>query len=109
MQKIWIPYVIYLNTDNNEAISIDATKTTVAIKREGDFIRSSMDVVDEIEVFDGDENQLTLNQTYTKEFHCTYMIHYFPFDTQVKSFSSILILISFFSLALLYPFGFDGI
>ena len=24
-----------------------------------------------------------MNQTYNKKFHCTYLLHYYPFDTQV--------------------------
>ena len=26
---------------------------------------------------------LTLNQTHDKKFHCTYLLHYYPFDTQI--------------------------
>ena len=26
---------------------------------------------------------ITLNQTHSKTFHCTYLLHYYPFDTQV--------------------------
>ena len=26
---------------------------------------------------------ITLNQTQSKKFHCTYLLHYYPFDTQV--------------------------
>ena len=37
----------------------------------------------QIEVFEGEENKLTLNQTHYKKFHCTYLLHYYPFDTQI--------------------------
>ena len=89
--QIWVPYVIYLNTDNNDAVKVGKTKTTVAITREGGFTRSTMDVADEIEIFQGSENRLTLNQTYTKVFHCTYQLHWFPFDTQVRKKKSSLL------------------
>ena len=49
-----------------------------------------MDVVDEIEIFKGSDNKLTMNQTYSKEFHCTYLIQWFPFDTQVCSIHMVL-------------------
>ena len=82
--QIWIPYVIYKNTDNNEAVTInDGVKTTIAVTREGNFSRSGMDVVDEIEIFEGKDNRLTMNQTYSKEFQCTYLIQWFTFDIQV--------------------------
>ena len=25
-----------------------------------------------------------MNQTHDKKFHCTYLLHYYPFDTQVN-------------------------
>ena len=37
----------------------------------------------QIEIFRGEENMITMNQTHDKKFHCTYLIHYYPFDTQV--------------------------
>ena len=84
--NLWTPYVIYKNTDNNDAITInDGVRTTMAITREGDFIRSQMDVVDEIEIFNGRDNRVTMNQTYSKEFQCKYQLHWFPFDTQVSN------------------------
>ena len=39
-----------------------------------------------IEIFRGDENIITLNQTHSKTFHCTYLLHNYPFDTQVAQF-----------------------
>ena len=84
LQKLWIPFVIFQNTDNNEAVTIE-TRTNAFITREGPFKRSEINIVDEIEIFEGSENKLTMRQTYSKIFHCTYLIHFFPFDTQVKS------------------------
>ena len=37
----------------------------------------------QVEVFQGEENTLTMNQTHDKKFHCTYLLHYYPFDTQI--------------------------
>ena len=52
MNQLWTPYAIYSNTDNNEAIKVNHKfkdiKTTMTVTREGDFIRSPLDVVDEI-------------------------------------------------------------
>ena len=60
--------------------------TTVTITREGSFSRTPISVVDEIEIFLGRENKLTLNQTYSKIFQCTYLLQKYPFDTQVCFF-----------------------
>ena len=45
--SIWIPYIIFKNTDNDEAITID-TMTSVSITRGGQFTRSGAEVADEV-------------------------------------------------------------
>ena len=37
----------------------------------------------EAELFEGAENRLTMNQTYTWEFQCQYELANYPFDAQV--------------------------
>ena len=56
--------------------------TRVTVTREGNFTRSGIEEVDEAELFEGDENRLTMNQTYTWEFQCKYKLQRYPFDTQ---------------------------
>ena len=104
---IWVPYIIFQNTDDDEAVKVDAMtedgniRTKVSVKREQNFIRSGLDVADEvesivkkiynsdnkfclqIEIFRGDENQITMSQTHSKKFHCIYLLQYYPFDTQI--------------------------
>ena len=46
--------------------------------------RSAEDESDEKEIFKGSENRLTMNQTYTHQFQCMYILDSYPFDTQVK-------------------------
>ena len=82
--QLWIPYIIFKNTDEDEALTVDAAPSTVAVTREGGFTYSDPSVVDEIAIFKGIENRITMNQTHSKKFHCTYQLHYFPFDTQVN-------------------------
>ena len=83
LQSLWIPYIIFANTDNEDAVTIYDTRSTVSVKREGSFVRSGPEIADEIEIFQGKENRITMSQTHSKKFHCTYLLHYFPFDTQV--------------------------
>ena len=40
--------------------------------------------VDEIEIFEGNDNTLAMYQTYTKSFQCLYKLQKYPFDTQVR-------------------------
>ena len=84
INKLWTPYVIYQNTDKSEAVRLGGeVDTTITVTREGEFMRSDMTVADEIEIFLGSENKLTMNQTDSKRFHCTYQLQKYPFDTQV--------------------------
>ena len=87
LSSIWIPYIIFRNTDDDEAVTIGSVKTEASVTREGLFQRSPPEIADEIEIFNGKDNKITLNQTHSKEFHCTYLLHYFPFDVQVAFLS----------------------
>ena len=85
MTFLWLPYVIYVNTDMKEAVELwDSIDTTIVVKREGNFTRSGKEVLDELEIFQGAENWLVMYQTYTKSFQCQYHLHRYPFDTQVR-------------------------
>jgi hypothetical protein len=87
---LWLPLILYDNTDQKEATRLGENwewMTSVTISREGDFTRSGPGEVDEAEIFEGGENSLTMNQTYTWEFQCKYELQRYPFDTQVKTFT----------------------
>ena len=53
------------------------------VKREGSFTRGDISYLNEVEIFQGIENTIVMIQTYSKKFHCTYLLHSYPFDTQV--------------------------
>ena len=82
---LWLPYVIYANTDMKEAVQLeDNLDTTIVISREGNFNRNGVDEIDETEIFEGKDNSLSMYQTYTKSFQCLYNLQKYPFDTQVE-------------------------
>ena len=88
VSMLWLPLVIYDNTDQKESTRlgwINEWVTRISVIKEGDFTRSGLDEVDEIEIFEGGENTLTMTQTYTHEFQCTYKLKKYPFDTQVET------------------------
>ena len=98
IRRIWLPLIVYDNTDQKEVTRLGMDwewVTRVTVTREGEFHRAGYQQVDEIEVFKGAENRLTMNQTYTWEFQCKYELQRYPFDTQVikykaNNFSTIL-------------------
>ena len=78
---------MYDNTDQKEVTRLGMDwewVTRVTVAREGNFTRSGIEEVDEAEIFEGAENSLTMNQTYTWEFQCKYELQRYPFDTQVN-------------------------
>ena len=87
IEKLWLPLVIYYNTDQKESTRlgwVNEWTTRVTVSREGKFLRTGLDKVDEAEIFEGAENNLTMTQTYTHEFQCLYRLQRYPFDTQVR-------------------------
>ena len=86
IKRIWLPFVVYDNTDQKEVTRLGMDwewVTRVTVTREGEFTRSKLEELDETEIFKGEENRLTMNQTYTWEFQCKYELQRYPFDTQV--------------------------
>ena len=96
INTLWLPYVIYANTDMKEAVQLEnGLKTTIVVNRQGNFTRSGPEDMDEIELFEGKENKLIMSQTYTKSFQCPYNLQKYPFDTQVNEFYYILLSMNF--------------
>ena len=86
IEELWLPYAIFYNTDDKEATRLmEDVDTTLVISRQGDFVRSGLEFTDEVEVFEGGQNKITLRQTHSKEFQCKYKLNNYPFDTQVCS------------------------
>ena len=86
IKTLWLPLILYDNTDQKQTTRLGTEwewMSVVTASREGNFTRSEVDEVDEAEIFEGDENTLTMNQTYTWEFQCQYELQNYPFDTQV--------------------------
>ena len=68
---------------NENKITLAQVYSKAFVTREGNFKRAGLESIDEAEIFEGYENKLTLAQIYSKRFHCNYLLHDFPFDTQV--------------------------
>ena len=86
--KLWLPLVTYVNTDDKETTRLGEYgngewNTFITVKREGSLTRSGLQELEETEIFKGEENRLRMQQTYTHEFQCVYMLSMYPFDTQV--------------------------
>ena len=84
VQRLWIPFLVFDNTEANEATK-GTEDTELTLTREGKFVGSTDDIVEEINIFEGKFNRITFEQVYSKTFKCTYQLQLYPFDTQVIS------------------------
>ena len=61
VQRLWIPFLVFDNTEKNEATK-GTEDTELTLTREGDFIGSEDDNVEEINIFEGQFNRITFEQ-----------------------------------------------
>ena len=86
--QLWLPLLIYGNTDDEDTTRLglpwEEWTTKIQVLREGISYRSSLEDVDEAEIFAGGENSLRMTQVYKRKFHCHYVLDRYPFYTQVS-------------------------
>ena len=86
IHMLWLPLVVYTNTYREETTRLGENwewSTKVLVKREGAFERSEPEVLDETEIFKGEENSLSMVQSYTQVLQCVFRLEKYPFDIQV--------------------------
>ena len=88
VQRLWIPFLVFVNTEANDATK-GTEDTELTLTREGDFVGSKDDNVEEINIFEGQFNRITFEQVYAKIFKCTYQLQLYPFDTQAMHIFSL--------------------
>ena len=82
VQNLWIPNIIFDNTEFNDVTFLDSL-STITLSREEEPSYSEDHIVDEIEIFKGSENEIIFDRGFTKTLKCIYQLHRYPFDTQV--------------------------
>ena len=80
-QLIWTPTLIFDNTDEKTRTTTDR-ESTISIKREGTFVKNTLESIDNVYIFQGLHNPLDMNRVYETEWICDYEMNWFPFDTQ---------------------------
>ena len=79
--EMWIPPLIFSNTDNDEML-VNDRKATMDIIREGNFEHVPVEELHEGKIFKGSENIVRYSREYHFDFQCNYNLLYYPFDTQ---------------------------
>ena len=78
---LWSPTIVFWNT--KEQIRTKNDKNTFAsIKRESDGSVIGKENKEDIEVFTGSDNGITMSRVYSIKFFCEYQMAWYPFDQQ---------------------------
>ena len=80
-QMIWLPVIIFENTETMFS-TLNDEKTFTIIKKEGDFVRNSEEILSNNFLYSGAENTIIVSRNYDQEFICNFNIANYPFDIQ---------------------------
>ena len=85
LQKIWTPLLVFENIEDRAVTSL-SFKSQVEVRIMGNVSRSKIDIVDEINIFKGEENPLLWTENYLKSLKCVVDLEMYPFDIQVTQY-----------------------
>ena len=81
-QKIWVPSIIFQNTEN-ELISLNDHKASISVRKmKNGTLNLDGLISEDIDIYEGSENPITMSRVYDIEFLCEFEMHWYPFDTQ---------------------------
>ena len=78
---LWTPTIVFWNTEK-QLKSLNDKENFASVKRVGNGTIIDRSVNEDIEVFSGEENDITLSRVYSIEFYCEYQMAWYPFDIQ---------------------------
>ena len=81
LNKIWLPVIIFDNTEEGQ-ITINDDKASATINRTGRGTGSDSSISEDIDIYRGSENSITLSRLYNIDFFCDYDMRWYPFDAQ---------------------------
>ena len=83
-QQIWVPALVFSNTENRLSTLVDED-STVTIERRGTYTVPDITELENRHFFSGSGNQITLTRFYNIRFLCYYNMNWYPFDLQTCS------------------------
>ena len=81
LNRIWLPIIIFDNTEEGQ-ITINDDKAAATINRTGQGTGSDSSISEDIDIYKGSENSITLSRLYNIDFFCDYDMRWYPFDAQ---------------------------
>ena len=87
--SIWTPTIVFWNT-KEQIRTLNDKNTFASIKREGNGSIIGKEIREDIEVFAGSDNGITMSRVYSIKFYCEYQMAWYPFDQQTCQVEMIL-------------------
>ena len=81
---LWTPTIVFWNTEK-QLKSINDENSFASIRRNANGTIIDRTVDEDIEVYSGEENEITFSQVYSIKFDCEYQMAWYPFDIQTCS------------------------
>ena len=81
-QKIWVPKVIFQNTEKLLTSLNDQESGISVFKLKNGTFNVDGVLSEDIDIYEGSENPITMSRVYDVEFLCDYKMNWYPFDTQ---------------------------
>ena len=81
MNRIWLPILIFHNTERGQRTIID-DESFATISRSGQGTGSHSSISEDINIYKGSENSISMSRLYNIEFFCDYDMRWYPFDAQ---------------------------
>ena len=80
--QLWIPPLVFNNTDENIMVT-DQTTAVLFINKRGGHTAAPLTSINEDLYYEGSENVLVLKIDYDLTFRCNFHLGDYPFDTQI--------------------------
>ena len=78
---LWTPTIVFWNTEE-QLKTVNDRNTFASVRRLGKGSLIAREVNEDIEVFKGSENEITISRVYSIKFFCEYQMAWYPFDQQ---------------------------
>ena len=81
LNKIWLPVIVFANTERSQRTTND-DESFATISRMSKGVGSDSSISEDIDIYKGSENKISMSRIYNIEFFCDYDMRWYPFDTQ---------------------------
>ena len=78
---IWTPTIVFWNT-KQQLRTINDKNTFISIRREVNGSKIGKDSSEDIEIFNGKDNMISMSRVYSMKLFCEYDMLWYPFDQQ---------------------------